>query len=482
LEWFQQIYTSVSIVNFFLAAILIFMERRNIAATWAWLMVLLFLPGLGFIIYLFLGQRLSQRRLYKLREGQFSRFLKTVEAQKQQLRNRVLPLNDPAMQAHQDLLYLNLETDTALYTQDNEVEVFTEGNGLFRSLLQDIREAQDHIHLQFFIVRNDELGRQVMAALTERALAGVTVRFLYDALGSRGVNARFFRELTEAGGTVTPFFPSRIPHRYMWINYRNHRKLAVIDGNLGYIGGFNIGDEYLGLDQRMGYWRDTHLRIKGSAVHVIQARFLLDWNLAAEGDHMGEEPRYFPDIRGEGRVGIQVVSSGPNSEKEQIKHAYLKMIYQAQKRIYLQSPYLVPDESLLAALKNAAMSGVDVRIMLPARPDHVFVYWASLSYLGELLQSGVRCFLYEKGFLHAKMLTVDGELSSVGSANLDIRSFRINFETNAFLFDRITTRQLEEIFLIDLADCVELTPEAFEQRPWQAKLKESLARLLSPIL
>lgn len=269
----------------------------------------------------------------------------------------------------------------------------------------------------------------------------------------------------------------------MWVNFRNHRKLVIIDGEVGYIGGFNIGNEYLGMDRKLGYWRDTHLRITGSAVHLLQARFYLDWNLSAQVQRrMEDEPRYFPPSQRTGNVGIQIVSSGPNSEKQQIKHGYLKMIYKAKERIYLQSPYLIPDDSLLTALKMAAMSGVDVRVMIPGRADHKLVYWASQSYLGELLKSGVRCFRYEKGFLHAKTMVVDGQIASVGTANLDIRSFKINFETNAFLFDSATAERLEQIFLEDLAECHEVTREEYESRPLKARLQESLTRLLSPIL
>lgn len=282
---------------------------------------------------------------------------------------------------------------------------------------------------------------------------------------------------------MAAFFSSPIPYVNMWVNFRNHRKLVIIDGEVGYIGGFNIGNEYLGMDRKLGYWRDTHLRITGSAVHLLQARFYLDWNLSAQVQRrMEDEPRYFPPSQRTGNVGIQIVSSGPNSEKQQIKHGYLKMIYKAKERIYLQSPYLIPDDSLLTALKMAAMSGVDVRVMIPGRADHKLVYWASQSYLGELLKSGVRCFRYEKGFLHAKTMVVDGQIASVGTANLDIRSFKINFETNAFLFDSATAERLEQIFLEDLAECHEVTREEYESRPLKARLQESLTRLLSPIL
>lgn len=483
MELFQQIYTGLSIVNLLLAAVLIFMERRNIASTWAWLMVLLFLPGIGFVIYLVFGQRLSRRKLYKLREGEFSRYQVVLEEQIRKMETGNIHFNDPAIVDHRDMIHMNLVSDAALFTQDNHLDIYTEGQAKFEALFADIAKAKDHVHLLYYIIRKDELGERLIRALTERAAAGVKVRLLYDAIGSSELTPRFFRPLVEAGGEVAAFFSSPIPYVNMWVNFRNHRKLVIIDGEVGFIGGFNIGNEYLGMDRKLGYWRDTHLRITGSAVHLLQARFYLDWNLSAQVQRrMEDEPRYFPPIQRTGNVGIQIVSSGPNSEKQQIKHGYLKMIYKAKGRIYLQSPYLIPDDSLLTALKMAAMSGVDVRVMIPGRADHKLVYWASQSYLGELLKSGVRCFRYEKGFLHAKTMVVDGQIASVGTANLDIRSFKINFETNAFLFDSATAERLEQIFLEDLAECHEVTREEYESRPLKARLQESLTRLLSPIL
>ncbi|USG68543.1 cardiolipin synthase [Brevibacillus ruminantium] len=483
MELFQQFYTVLSIFNLLLAAVLIFMERRNIASTWAWLMVLLFLPGVGFVIYLLFGQRLSRKKLYKLREGEFSRYRSALKEQKQQIEKGEIHFHDPAIVDYRNMIRMNMVSDDALFTQDNEIELYTEGHSKFEALFSCIEKAEDHIHLLYYIIRKDELGQRLIQALTERAKQGVQVRLLYDAIGSSELTPRFFRPLVEAGGEVASFFRSPIPYVNLWVNFRNHRKLVIIDGVIGFIGGVNVGNEYLGMDKKLGYWRDTHMKMTGNAVHLLQTRFYLDWNLTAQGQRrLKDEVRYFPVIHGTGKVGVQIVSSGPNSEKQQIKHGYLKMIYNAKERIYLQSPYLIPDDSLLTALKMAAMSGVDVRVMIPGRADHKLVYWASQSYLGELLKSGVRCFRYEKGFLHAKSIVVDGQIASVGTANLDIRSFKINFETNAFLFDSATAERLERIFMDDLKECHEVTREEYENRPLKARLQESLTRLLSPIL
>ncbi|TQK62875.1 cardiolipin synthase [Brevibacillus sp. AG162] len=477
----EKIFAIITIGNLILAAVLIFMERRNIAATWAWLMVLLFLPGIGFIIYLIFGHKLSKKKLYRLKEGEFSHFRAAVDRQKQLLAHGELQVNDPEMERHRDMIFMNVVSDGAFYTQDNTIQVFKEGHSLFNLMFKQMEEAREHIHLLYYILNDDDLGKQLIQLLTKKAQEGVEVRLLYDAVGSSGVSSRFLRPLVEAGGQVASFFPAKIPFLNFRVNFRNHRKLTIIDGKIGYIGGFNIGDEYLGKDKKLGYWRDTHLLIEGRAVYMLQARFFLDWNLSAQ-KRMNESLAYFPEIHAEGTIGVQIVSSGPNSEKEQIKHAFLKMIYKARKKIYLQTPYFVPDESMLTALKMAAMSGVDVRVMVPGRPDHLMVFWATHSYLGDLLKSGVRCFLYEKGFMHAKAIVVDTQLSSVGTANVDIRSFKLNFETNAFIYDSQMAEELEELFVSDLADCREMTLGEYVNRPLRLRLLESLTRLLSPLL
>jgi cardiolipin synthase A/B len=478
----NQIYVIISIVNIVLAAVLIFMERRNIAATWAWLIVLFFLPGIGFLIYLVLGHKLSKKKLYRLQEGEFSHFRTAVDEQKQLLENGDFQVHDPKMERYRDMIYMNVVSDGAYYTQDNEIQVFAEGEPLFDAMFEQIAQAKHHVHLLYYILQKDDLGARLVKLLTEKAAQGVEVRLLYDAVGSSGLNSRFLRPLVEAGGEVAAFFPFSIPFVNFRVNFRNHRKLTIIDGKIGYIGGFNIGDEYLGKSKILGYWRDTHLRIQGNAVYMLQARFFLDWNLSAP-KRMQELPAYFPitEELADG-IGVQIVSSGPNSEKQQIKNAYLKMISKARQKIFLQTPYFVPDESILTALKMAAMSGVDVRLMVPGIPDSKLVYWATHSYLGDMLHSGVRCYMYEKGFMHAKTLVVDGQIASVGTANIDIRSFKLNFETNAFLFDTGLAEQLEDLFLRDLEDSREITLPEYMNRPIHMRFKESLTRLFSPLL
>jgi len=474
----------VLVMNMIFAGTVIFLERRNVAVTWAWLLVLMFLPVVGFVVYIFLGQNLNRRKVYRLASEQVSTLHQIVAKQHSELES--MSFHDPAAEHHRRLIQMNLVSGNSVYTQDNEVTIFTDGKDKFADVLRAIEGARHHIHIQYYIFRGDQLGQDMLQALVRKAREGVEVRLLVDHLGSINTPGNFFDELRKAGGMVEYFFPLKLPTLSLRLNYRNHRKLVIIDGTIGYIGGFNVGDEYLGLNPRFGYWRDTHLRIEGSAVKQMQAQFLMDWHVSwklKEKDHFNRvEMTYFPDVPGRGKAGIQILSSGPNNAEEQIKNAYIRMISSAQRYIYIQTPYFIPDESMYAALRIAAMSGVDVRLMMPGKPDHKFVYWASISYFEHMLEAGVSCYVYKKGFLHAKTLVVDGEVASVGTANMDIRSFRLNFESNAIIYDSATAARLARIFLDDLEHCDQLTLEEYKKRPLSLRFRESIARLLSPIL
>jgi cardiolipin synthase len=376
-----------------------------------------------------------------------------------------------------DLLLAN---DTALYFEHNQVRSFVNGNDKFDALLEAIKGAKHHVHLEYYIIRNDELGRSIIDALTAKAKEGVEVRLLYDALGNK-VPPKGYRELIGAGGKVAPFFKTLLPPSIsVRVNYHNHRKIAVIDGTVGFVGGFNIGTEYLGRGP-LGPWRDTAMEILGPGTKALQFRFLLDWNYATK-EQLPIERTYFPDAPGQGIATVQVVSGGPDHVWNPIKEEYLKLVTIARRRLYLQTPYFIPDQSVMDALRIAAMSGVDVRIMFPCKPDHPLVYWASFSYLGELLDAGVRAFTYDDGFIHAKTAIVDDAVSSIGSANWDIRSFRLNFETNAVVYDKEFGEQQRKHFEDDLSRCTEVTKERYRQRSTTIKVKESVARLFSSVL
>jgi len=469
------------VLNVFLAFILIFLERKDPSATWAWLMVLLLVPYLGFILYLTLGQNLSRQKIFDTKTEEDIVIGKIMREQISHIQNNEIYFNDKEMASYQDMIRMQLINDDSIFTQDNEVEIFTDGKEKFQALLDSINNANHHVHLLYYIIRNDKLSRMVMTALTKKAKEGIEVRLLYDALGGKTLRRSFFKELVDAGGKVASFFPSKLPLINLRINYRNHRKLAIIDGKCGFIGGFNIGNEYIGLNKKFGYWRDTHLKIEGSAVLMMQTRFFLDWRHASKEKSIYNN-KYYPIINSNGKTGIQIVSSGPDSEQEQIKIGFLKMINSARESIYIQTPYFVPDQSIFEALKIASLSGVDVRIMIPNKPDHMFVYWASLSYIGELLDSGVKAYTYENGFVHAKTIVVDSKISTVGTANIDVRSFRLNFEVNAFIYDTKTSANLKKIFENDLKSCCEFTIEKYKKRSKVIIFKESISRLLSPVL
>lgn len=472
----------VLIMNIFLGATIVFLERKSTSSTWAWLMILNFIPILGFILYLIFGQNLSRRKIFKWDKVVHKRTKDLVTRQMEEVTRRAYPFDQSLISDYLDLIYMNLNNDEAPVTLNNTLKIFTDGKQKFLSLLQDIRAARHHIHMQYYIFRSDALGHEVIDALIRKLEEGVTVRLLVDDEGSRRLSRRLVRRFVRAGGKFRTFFPGKLPLINLRINYRNHRKLVIVDGTVGYLGGFNVGDEYLGLKNKFGYWRDTHLRIVGSAVNSIQSRFLLDW-YQASGERVPFQNYYQEhDLTEHGEVGMQIVSSGPDKKWEQIKNAFIRMILSARKHVYIQTPYLIPDESLMNALSIAALSHVDVRIMIPNKPDHPFVYWATFSNAGILLESGARVFLYQNGFLHAKSMIVDDRLATVGTSNLDFRSFSLNFEVNAFIYNEKTAKELSAIFAHDMEQCTELTPDQYRQRSLVIRFKESISRLLSPVL
>ncbi|MDQ0208698.1 cardiolipin synthase [Alkalicoccobacillus murimartini] len=473
--------TIIVIINILLAAGFLFFERRDIGYTWAWLMVLYFIPILGFIIYLFLGRNLKQKNFYNLSTEEREYLQAEVDKQ--------LPVSEdeeiqssPLLTKYADLIELNLRSSHSLWSNDNEVVIHNDGNEKFDSLFEGIRSAKQEINVQYYIIQPDALGRKLRDELTLKAKEGVKVRLLYDEVGSKKISPKFFNELRQAGGEVEVFFPSFFKLINFRINNRNHRKLCIIDGEVAYIGGFNVGDEYLGLNKKFGYWRDTHFKIKGASVNQIQGRFILDWHQTGKGKIGQFEEFSYQATKHHGTSPVQIVSSGPNSETEHLKNMYIKLILSAKQSVYIQTPYFIPDASFMDACKIALLSGVDVRIMIPNKPDHPFVYWATWAHAGELLEYGAKVLLYENGFLHAKTIVVDGEVTSVGTMNIDPRSFKLNFEVNAIVYDEKVAMPLQEMFHKDSHVSTELTIEKYKERSLKIKFKEGISRLLSPIL
>lgn len=465
------------IANIFFSFSLIFIERKDPATTWAWLMIMIIFPGVGFIIYLLLGQNFSRARLFK--EKKEFDTIKRRELSK-----------DFASEEHEhiggeqylDLIRMNYTHSGAKCTYNNEVDVYYNGVDKFKQLIKDLKNAKKFIHIQYYIIRPDRLGKKIMSILEEKAAEGVEVRFLVDSMGSYRVTKRSLKNFTKNGGKFEIFFPGILPHVNTRINYRNHRKMVIIDGEYGYTGGFNVGDEYIGEDKHIGFWRDTHIRIRGEAVNDLTDRFLLDWCYAS-GEEIDDFSKFYPEkpIR-DGDIAIQIVTSGPDHNEEYIKNAYMKMINNAKKYVYLETPYFVPDAPMLEALKLSALSGVDVRLIIPGKPDHVFMKWAASAYIGDLLNAGAKVYLYQNGFIHAKTIVADGKVCTVGTANMDMRSYCLNFEVNAFIYDDRIAKNLETQFFKDIEDCKVMTKEEYDKRSVSLRIRESIIRLISPIL
>jgi cardiolipin synthase len=468
------------IINIFLAIGIVFLERRNPTAALGWILLLFLIPVLGFVMYIIFGQNFYKKHIFRLKKEEDIFFQEIITKQKEELIRKVISLPDSRLEQFRPMITMLLENSMAYLTLDNSVGIFTSGEKKFSSLLSAIHSAKHHIHMEYYIIRKDLLGAEIIDALTKKAREGVEVRLLVDALGGRAWSPGMLKEFKAAGGQVARFFPSLIPFLNLRMNYRNHRKIVIIDGKTGYIGGFNIGEEYLGKGP-LGPWRDTALKITGTSALALQVRFIMDWNYASKDD-IEFAVVYFPESDPSGVVPIQIVSGGPDIRWNPIKESYLKLITLAQTSIYIQSPYFIPDESVLDALRIAALSGVDVRIIIPVKPDHPFVYWSSYSYIGDLLEAGVRAYTYDTGFIHAKTVVVDGLAASVGSANWDVRSFRLNFEANAVIYHPEYAGELHSIFLKDLDSCSEITPEKYRARPVWLKIKESVSRLFSPLL
>ena len=475
------------LINVVFSFLIIFFQRKNPTTVWAWLLLLYFIPILGFLLYMILGQNFRKERMFKMKEIE-GEIKYAVRRQEESIYRKKLRLRDPELERFKSLILYNLNEGEAVLTDNNDIRIYTDGREKFNALLNEMDHARNYIHIQYYIIKNDELFDSMIPILLDKVRNGVEVRILYDGMGGRFMPKRKWKMLKEAGIGIASFFPPVLGRLNFRVNYRNHRKIVVIDGRVGYVGGFNIGREYISKDPKFGYWRDTHLKIYGEAVIGLQLRFAQDWNYAA-GENLFKDMRYFNEADGmpeptsiDSMVGIQIISSGPDTQTRQIRDNYLELFHKARHHIYIQTPYFVPDDAVLSAIQIAARSGVDVRLMIPCKPDHPFVYWATYSYVGDLLRAGAKCYTYENGFLHAKGVSVDGFVSCYGTANMDIRSFELNFEVNAVIYDEETTERLEEAFLSDLAFCREITPEDYEARGLIIRFKEQCSRLLSPLL
>lgn len=446
-------------------------ENRNPVKSLAWVTVLILLPMVGIVFYIFFGRNIKNTRMISRRNR---RRLRRAERTRQVDISKQ-GLNDASLKQ----IRLARSLCGTLYYPQNKATVFTNGASKFAALKEDLRSAKHYINLQYYIIADDKIGNEIRDILINRANAGVKVRIIYDHVGSLHTSRRFFKEMKQAGIEVYPFFRVAFPPFGTRINWRNHRKLCVIDGRVGYVGGMNIADRYIDGGKAFRNWRDTHLRIEGSAVSALQYSFAVDWNFM--GRPLLEDP-IEPEASLSQTMGMQLITSGPTSQWSNVAYMYHRAITSAKSRILVQTPYFLPTDGLLKSLQTAALSGVDVRIMIPRHSDSKLLTYASASYITECLRSGIKIYFYNNGMLHAKTLVVDDELVSVGSTNFDFRSFEHNFEANMFVYSKEFNNRMADIFFADITHCTRILPAKWAHRRRRDKILESIIRLLAPIL
>ena len=451
--------------------IVVILDNRNPLKTIAWLLVLIFIPFFGLIIYFFFGQ--DQRRERIINKKSYSSLLQKPRAQYLAQEDIVLP------ERYKSLISLFKRTNQAFPYEGNRVTLFTDGYEKFHRLIREIYQAKEHIHINYYIFEDDALGHLLRDVLIDKAREGVKIRVIYDDVGCWSVKSKFFDEMRYQGIEVRAFLKVRFPLFTSKVNYRNHRKIIVIDGRVGFVGGINIASRYVkGVD--WGCWRDSHVMIEGKAVHGLQTAFLVDWYFV---DHtLLSSDKFFPRIDAVGHALCQIVTSEPIGPWRDIMQGIVLAIGQAREYFYIQTPYFLPTEPVQTALKTAALAGVDVRIMLPEQADSKLTHLGSRSYVEDMLRAGVKVYFYTKGFLHAKTFVSDDQLSSVGTTNIDFRSFEHNFEVNAFIYGKESAVTLRKAFIKDQRDCQEVFYKNWVKRPLRVRVLESAVRVLSPLL
>lgn len=456
-------------------------EFRRPTKAVAWLSIAFVLPMIGFAIYFFIAREYRQRSRIRRRSEETVEAYGRIPSPPVHAVQTIERFANASMRGESRLFGLLRSLPDAAITERNDPRIIASAQELYRLMLEDIERAERHIHMLYYIWNDDKWGRRFQNTLIRKAREGVEVRVIYDGIGAYSTPSTFWEEMRAAGIRVHCFLPAFIAFFDKRINYRNHRKITVVDGRIGYVGGANIGDEYTGGDPRLGYWRDTSVRLEGDAVYQLQRAFVKDW-LFVGGERLSAAEELFPKHEIVKREAVQIVPSGPDSAWETILEMYFSAFAAAKKRIYLTTPYFIPDRSILTALKTAALAGVDVRLLIPGIADSKVTLWATLSYLEELMETGVRVFRYRRGFIHAKTVVVDRFFASTGTANLDLRSFFSNFEINAAFFEEGTIDQVAQDMLQDLAESEEMRLHAFQRRGRLARAKEAVGRVLSPLL
>lgn len=463
-----------------LAAVVI-LDNRNPAKTLAYLLVLLFVPVIGLVVYVMFGQNIRKQKLFskkgildndrinQWRQNRILAFEQNLDLAKETLHEKV------------KVARLLLNNTGSVVTMRNEIQVMHETSISFDAIFEDIAKAKHHVHVEFYIVEDDQIGSAFKDLLIRKAQEGVEVRLCVDDLGSRKLPDHFKRELKQAGVQFHVFMRVFFPYLTSRANFRNHRKIVVVDGKIGYIGGINIADRYTNKRQEMQYWRDTQLRLYGESVKNLQMEFMLNWRFVSK-KLLPVNDKYYPAVYPKSNHFVQINSSGPDSDWPSIMQAILMGISTAEERIYISTPYFIPNDELITALQSAAMGGIDVQIIVPHIGDSIITQAASMSYVKQMLEAGVKVHRYTKGFIHAKTVVVDDVLSTIGTTNMDYRSFSLNFEINAFVYDREVAKNMVEQFELDRWHSEEFTLARWEKRARTKRIVESLARMLAPLL
>ncbi len=466
------------------SAIFLILDNRRTASTFAWLFVFVAIPVIGVLAYVVMGKnhRIIGKKRKKLEQTLIKDFSVIIDEALNEHKSVKENIIASGLSFDTKKLINMLEQNSyAFLTGNNNIEIIQKGERKFSILKEDLKSAKKFIHMAYFIWRDDALTKEIKNILIKKAGEGVEVRILIDALGSIGLPQSYKKELRSAGVQIYRYFDFSSLFTLHTINYRNHRKIVVVDGWIGYTGGMNMGQEYIDGDFGCNCWRDTHMRILGNGVRFLQAVFVLEWENTTREKIFGS--KYFPKIKNDfGDVKMNVVVSGPDSQWDSVKQMYFELICSAKKSIMIQTPYFIPDESLMDAMKAAALGGVDVKIMLTGVPDKKLPYWAAFTFFGDLLETGVKIYHYDKCFLHSKTIAVDSEICAIGTANFDIRSFDINYELMVVLYDKSLTNQLQSDFIADLNDCSEMTQDKYDAIKPFDKFRNSAARLASPLL
>lgn len=477
---FWKLFSFIFLITAIPVSLLIISEKRSPYKTVAWILVLILLPVFGMIFYLFFGQEYRKKKLFS-RKG-----LKSLNKYRQlsfkQLREFEHTLKNlkPMVREKENQIRLLLKNSNALLMYASRIHILNNAEETFNAMFEAIENATHHIHMEYYIIEDDIIGNRFKNLLIKKSREGIIVRIIVDDVGSWGLSNKFMNDLRINNIEIYSFMEVRFPRLTSRVNYRNHRKILVVDGKTGFTGGLNIADRYVEGLKDIGHWRDTHIQIEGDAVAGLQVVFAADWYFVIHENLAGR--RYFPPLSGSNGIPVQIAASGPDTDWDSIAQCFFTAIASAKSKVYIASPYIMPTAEILYALKTAALSNVDVRILMPEKGDSAIPHWSSSSYIEEMLEAGVRIFFYQAGLLHSKYLIVDEVFSTVGTTNLDFRSFETNFEVNAVIYDQAFTANLRKQFRADLKNSREIKLSEWRKRPWHFKMRESLAHIVSPML